>query len=87
MEKLIKVEITRSERELILNVPGLDQEVERKLKVTVMFGNAFMVKFPLEKVDAILESLEAEANRVEDAELQKAYHDLYNKLDRIKSAG
>jgi hypothetical protein len=75
--------LTRSERDLILNIQDLDQELERKLKVTVMYGNAFIVKLPLGKVNTLLESLEGEANKVEDTNLQKAYSDLHDKLEGI----
>jgi hypothetical protein len=86
MEKLIPIELTRSERELILNIQALDKELERKLNVTVMYGNAFLVKLPLEKMNTLLESLEGEVKSTEDANLHKGYSDLHDKLERIIKA-
>jgi hypothetical protein len=86
MEKLITLEFGRGEKELLLNMPDLDVEVARKLQVIAVHGNTFQVKFTVDKLRSMIESAEKGAEQAEDENLQKAYRELYQKLDRIGKA-
>ena len=86
MEKLITLELTRGEKELLLNMPDPDPEVSRKLQVGAVHGNSFQVKFTVEKLRSMIEGTEKGAEQAEDENLQKAYRELHQKLDSIGKA-
>ncbi len=86
MEKLISLELGRGEKELLLNIQGLDPEVSRRLQVTAMHGNSFQVKLPLEKLRSMIDGTEKEAEQAEDENTAKAYRELLAKLERIAKA-
>jgi hypothetical protein len=87
MDKLILVEFSRSERDLLLNIEDLNPEVERKLKVATMQGNAFRVKYPEDILTSMIDGLEAAIDRTKEAELAKTYGDLRSKIERAIKAG
>jgi hypothetical protein len=87
MDKLIQVEFSRSERDLLLNIEDLNPEVLRKLKVATMQGNAFRVKYPEDVLNSMIDGLEAAMDRTDEADLGKAYGDLRGKLERAIKAG
>jgi hypothetical protein len=86
VEKLISLELSRGEKELLLNMPDLDAEVSRKLQVIAVHGNSFVVKFAIDKLRSIVEGAEKGAEQAEDENLQKAYREFHLKLDRIVKA-
>jgi len=87
MDKLIQVEFSRSERDLLLNIEDLNPEVLRKLKVATMQGNAFRVKYPEDVLNSMIDGLEAAMDRTDEADLGKSYGDLRGKLERAIKAG
>jgi len=87
MDKLITVEFSRSERDLLLNIEDLNPEAGRKLKVATMQGNAFKVKYPQDILTSMIDGLEAAADRTGEADLAKSYGDLRAKLERAVKAG
>ncbi len=86
MEKLITLEFGRGEKELLLNMPDLDAEVSRKLKVIAVHGNTFQVKFTADKLRSMIDGAEKGAEQAEDENTAKAYRELHDKLDRIGKA-
>jgi hypothetical protein len=86
MEKLITLEFSRGEKELLLNMPDLDTEVARKLHVIAVHGNSFQVKFTVDKLQSMIEGAEKGAEQAEDENVAKAYRELHEKLDRIGKA-
>lgn len=87
MDKLISVEISRSERDLLLNIEDLNPEVGRKLKVATMQGNAFRVKYPEDVLNTMIDGLTAASDATKETELAKSYADLRGKLERAVKAG
>jgi hypothetical protein len=87
MDKLVQIELSRSERDVLLNLEGINPEVERKLKVATMQGNAFRVKYTDVILNGLIDGLEAACDKTGDANLVKAYGDLKSKMERaVQSA-
>jgi hypothetical protein len=86
MDKLLKIELTRNERDIILGFPKIDPEIERKLNVTAVIGNAFVVRLTQDKVRGLITLLTAEAGSADDEELQRSYRALQSKLERAEKA-
>ena len=83
---MITLELSRGEKELLLNMPDVDTEVSRRLQVGTVHGNSFQVKFTVEKLRSMIEGTEKGAEQAEDENLQKAYRELHQKLDAIGKA-
>jgi hypothetical protein len=86
MDKLLKIELTRNERDMILGLPKIDPEIERKLNVTAVIGNAFIVRLAPDKVSGLIALLTAEAGRSDDEDLQRSCRALQSKLERAEKA-
>jgi hypothetical protein len=86
MDKLIQIELSRSERDLLLAIKGLNPEVERKLKVATMQGNTFRVKYTDVILNGLIDGLKAECDKTGDATLAKACGDLRGKIERTLKA-
>lgn len=86
VEKLITLELTRGEKELVLNMPGIVPEIPRKLQVLVMHANSIYVKFTADQIKAMIEGADKGAEQAEDENVQKAYREIQAKLDRILKA-
>ena len=82
MEKLFTIELTRSEKDLLLNDLDLDSVVVDKMRLLAQRGNAIVVKLEREQVERMVDALEEAAAGAGEAELAKAYRDLCAKLER-----
>jgi uncharacterized protein (DUF1778 family) len=86
MDKLFSLELTRSEKDLLLNDLDVPPEIDAKLRLPAQRGNSITVKLALEQLDRLIGALEEAANGAEERELAKAYRDLIAKLERSRSA-
>ncbi len=82
MEKLFTIELTRSEKDLLLNDLDLDSVVGDKMRLLAQRGNTIVVKLEREQVERMVDALEEAAADTGEAELAKAYRDLCAKLER-----
>ena len=82
MEKLFTIELTRSEKDLLLNDLDLDPIVGDKMRLRAQRGNTIVVKLEREQVERMVDALEEAAADAGEAELAKAYRDLCTKLER-----
>ena len=82
MEKLFSIELTRSEKDLLLNDLDLDSIVGDKMRLLAQRGNTIVVKLEREQVERMVDALEEAAADAGEAELAKAYRDLCAKLKR-----
>jgi hypothetical protein len=82
VEKLFPVELTRSEKDLLLNDLDLDPVVSGKMRLLAQRGNSIVVKLEREQVERMVDALEEAAANAREAELAKAYRDLCAKLER-----
>ena len=82
MEKLFAIELSRSEKDLLLNDLDLDPVVSGKLRLIAQRGNTILLKLEREQVERIVNALEEAAAKSGEAELVKAYRDLCAKLER-----
>ena len=82
MEKLFTIELTRGEKDLLLNDLDLDPVVGDKMRLLAQRGNTIVVKLEREQVERMVDVLEEAAAEAGEAELAKAYRDLCAKLER-----
>ena len=82
MEQLFTIELTRSEKDLLLNDLDLDSIVGDKIRLLAQRGNTVVVKLEREQVERMVNTLEEAAAEAGEAELAKAYRDLCAKLER-----
>ncbi len=82
MERLFAIELTRSEKDLLLNDLDLDSVVGDKMRLLAQRGNTIVVKLEREQVERMVDALEEAAADAGEAELAKAYRDLCAKLER-----
>ncbi|MCX7030697.1 MAG: hypothetical protein NTU62_11345 [Spirochaetes bacterium] len=82
MEKLFTIELTRSEKDLLLNDLDLDSVVGDKMRLLAQRGNTIVVKLEREQVERMVDALEEAAADAGEAELARAYRDLCAKLER-----
>lgn len=82
MERLFTIELTRSEKDLLLNDLDLDSIVVDKMRLLAQRGNIIVVKLEREQVERMVDVLEEAASDAGEAELAKAYRDLGAKLGR-----
>ena len=82
MEKLFTIELTRGEKDLLLNDLDLDSVVGDKMRLLAQRGNSIVVKLEREQVERMIDVLEEAAAEAGEAELAKAYRDLCAKLER-----
>lgn len=82
MQKLFTIELTRSEKDLLLNDLDLDSIVGDKMRLLAQRGNTIVVKLEREQVERMVDALEEAAADAGEAELAKAYRDLCAKLER-----
>ena len=87
MDKLLSLELTRSEKDLLLNDLEIPPEIDGKLRLLAQRGNSITVKLTLEQLDQVIAALEEASHGAEEQELAKAYRDLIAKLERKRSAG
>jgi len=82
VEKLFTIEITRGEKDLLLNDLDLDPVVGDKMRLRAQRGNTIVVKLERGQVERMVGALEEAAAGTGEAELAKAYRDLCAKLER-----
>ena len=82
MGKLFTIELTRSEKDLLLNDLDLETVVDDKMRLRAQRGNTIVVKLEREQVERMVDALEEAAADAGEAELAKAYRDLCAKLER-----
>jgi hypothetical protein len=82
VEQLFTIELTRSEKDLLLNDLDLDPVVGDKLRLRAQRGNTIVVKLEREQVERMVGALEEAAADAAETELAKAYRDLCAKLER-----
>jgi hypothetical protein len=82
VEKIFAIELSRSEKDLLLNDLDLDPVVSGKLRLIAQRGNTILLKLEREQVERIVNALEEAAAKTGEAELVKAYRDLCAKLER-----
>jgi len=82
VEKLFTIELTRGEKDLLLNDLDLDSVVGDKMRLLAQRGNSIVVKLEREQVERMIDVLEEAAAEAGEAELAKAYRDLCAKLER-----
>jgi hypothetical protein len=87
VEKLFAIELTRSEKELLLNDLDLETVVGDKMRLLAQRGNTIVVKLEREQVERMVGALEEAAADAGEAELAKAYRDLCAKLERAVPPG
>lgn len=73
MDTSLTVELSRSERELVLNILHISPEVEKKLVSTRITGNRYHIEFTAAELHGIINGLASESNHTEDRTLARAY--------------
>jgi len=80
------IELTRSERELLLNILHIAPEVEKKIITSRITGNRFHIEFEPKELEGLLAGLASEANATDDRTMARAYDELRQKLEKIETA-
>ena len=76
------LELTRSERDLLLNIEVLAPDTAKKLQSAKLQGNVYRVECGAEAVNALIGGLDEEAGRTDETYLARAYEELRRKLER-----
>jgi len=77
------VELTRSERELLLNIRHIAPEVEKKIVSARITGNRFHIEFQPAEVEGLMAGLASEMNYTPDRTMARAYEELRVKLEKL----
>ncbi len=77
------VELTRSERELLLNIRHLAPEVEKKIVSARITGNRFHIEFTPAEVEGLMAGLASEVAYSQDRTMARAYEELREKLEKL----
>jgi hypothetical protein len=77
------VELTRSERELLLNIRHITPEVEKKIVSSRITGNRFHIELEPAEVEGLMAGLASEANYTDDRTMARAYEELREKLGKL----
>jgi hypothetical protein len=85
METPQTIELTRSERELLLNILHIAPEVEKKIISCRITGNRYHIEFAPKEIEGLLYGLASEANATDDRTMARAYEDLRQKLEKIEA--
>jgi hypothetical protein len=78
-------ELTRSERELLLNILHIAPDVEKKIISSRITENRFHIEFTPQELEGLLNGLASEANATGDRTMARAYEDLRKKLEKIEA--
>jgi hypothetical protein len=76
-------ELTRSERELLLNILHIAPDVEKKIVGSRIDGNRFHIEFTPSELEGLLNGLTSESHATDDRTMARAYEELRQKLDKI----
>jgi hypothetical protein len=85
METPQTVELTRSERELLLNILHIAPEVEKKIISARITGNRYNIEFAPNEIEGLLNGLQSEARATDDRTMARAYDELRQKLEKIET--
>ena len=83
MDMTLTVELSRSERELVLNILHVSPEVEKKLVSTRITGNRYHIEFTTGELQGLLNGLASESNHTDDRTLANAYDELHERLEKL----
>ncbi|MGA2613418.1 MAG: hypothetical protein ABSG38_08195 [Spirochaetia bacterium] len=83
MDNTLAVELSRSERELMLNILHISPDVEKKLISTRITGNRYHIDFSAAELQGIINGLASESNHTDDRTLARAYDELRERLEKI----
>ncbi len=83
MDTPLTVELSRSERELVLNILHISPEVEKKLVSTRITGNRYHVELAAAELQGIVNGLASESNHTDDRTLARAYDELREKFEKM----
>ena len=78
------VELTRSERELLLNIRHITPEVEKKIVSSRITGNRFHIEFTPAELEGLMAGLASEVNYTDDRTMARAYEELRQKLEKLE---
>ena len=84
METPQTVELTRSERELLLNILHIAPDVEKKIISARITGNRYHIEFAPKEIEGLMNGLASEVNATDDRTMARAYEDLRQKLEKIE---
>jgi hypothetical protein len=79
------IELTRSERELLLNILHIAPEVEKKIVSSRITGNRYHIEFEPKEIEGLMNGLASEANATDDRTMARAYEELREKLDKSET--
>jgi hypothetical protein len=80
------VELTRSERELLLNILHIAPDVEKKIISSRITGNRFHIEFTPPEIEGLIAGLSSEAGATDDRTMSRAYEELRQKLEKVETA-
>jgi hypothetical protein len=82
------IELTRSERELLLNILHIDPTVEKKIVGAPLAQNRFRLELTPAELGGLLNGIASEASHTDDRQMERAYEELQSKLEKTeKGAG
>lgn len=79
------IELTRSERELLLNILHIAPEVEKKIISSRITGNRYHIEFEPKEIEGLMNGLASEANATDDRTMARAYEELREKLEKAET--
>ena len=85
MDMIIRAELTRSERELLLNLLHIDRDVEKRVVNARPAANRFPLEVSQKEMEGLLAAISSEANHTDDRNMQKAYEELRDKLEALEA--
>ena len=80
---LIKIQFTLHERDLLLNVLGIDLEIESLLRLALLKNNSISIEIKADDLDLMLGFIAADANHTKNMKLAKELHALFARLSDI----
>ncbi|HTO21225.1 MAG TPA: hypothetical protein VMF68_10985 [Spirochaetia bacterium] len=83
MDSPQSVELTRSERELLLNIRHIAPDVEKKIVSARITGNRFHIEFTPADLEGLMAGLASEANFASDRTMSRAFAELRDKLEKL----
>jgi predicted DNA-binding transcriptional regulator YafY len=84
MDTPLTIELTRSERELLLNILHIAPEVERKIFSSRITGNRYHIEFTPQELEGLMNGLASEMNASSDRTMTRAYEELRQKLEKVE---
>jgi len=80
---MIKIQFTLYERDLLLNVLGIDLEIENLLQLALLQNNTISIEINADDLDLLLGANAADANHTKVKRLAKELHALFARLNNI----